>query len=115
MELDLNILQVDSGQWAVYWTRDNFVRDNQTRGGLLYIVFDEMKLDRVKFGCLLNNNESEWLEVDSIVYWQDPTDSFNVLSQYVLAGVLFDTEHQARTFVEILNKLYFIAILQKGL
>jgi hypothetical protein len=117
MELGLNINDLPCGSWAVTWSQENYVQEDATRYGLMYILFDEMQLNRVAFGIVLNNGEQEPLYVDSVEYWQHtgvdtkPT----VLSSYILGGVIFDTEELARQFADILHKMFFMSLLKNGM
>lgn len=116
MELGLKVNDLPNGQWTVSWGQENYVQEDSTRNGLMYLLFDEMNLPSVKFGIVLNNGELETLHVDSIEYWQRTSDHGRcVLSNYVLGGVVFDTEEPARKFTEILHQLYFMSLLTNGL
>jgi hypothetical protein len=83
----------------------------------MYLLFDEMKLDRATFGVLLNSGDIDPYTVYSIEWWSRTEESSprSVLSNFVLGGIFFDTEELAEQFKDMLHKLYFVAILKKGM
>lgn len=94
--------------WTVTWPGfDTVVADSSRKiSTLLEILFDELGLEEAHLCVVLNNGEFDTFTINSTGYAQARRDYLTdyVAGQYQIGGVRFRQEHQARVFLEIMER-----------
>ncbi len=104
------LTDLPSGCWFVGWPgyEDHVVNNQIKVQSLLKILFEEIKVERAQLGVTVNNSELETYSIDSSLWYlaDDSRDhlSHHIASTFVVGGATFETESQARLFLEILQK-----------
>ena len=100
------------GTWAVAWNaslfRNRVISGQQT----MDIIFGDLRLREAKLGILLKGGDMDTLRIDSEAYWQHGSRAQDMVSMYVVAGAVFDTEPLARRFQTIAEQQYLVSVLR---
>lgn len=107
MSSPYKLLDLPSGCWAVTWDKPVI-----SRRQVLALVFKEMRLQVATLGIKLVGGEMETLRIDWHTYWQSHDRVADMLSMYVVAGAVFDTEALARRFQQLAEQEYLLLVLR---
>ncbi len=91
--------------WLVTWPGSD-IRRIENKQRLADLIFDSLGLEEIRFGVQLNSGETEYLHIhfnDWIVSHRGSRLD-DMLDQYVITGVLFDSESSARWLQNYLEK-----------
>lgn len=112
MTSPFKLIDLPCGDWAVAWG-DNLDDDTVIRGPqTLDIIFNDMRLTEARLGILIGSGQMETLGIDSEAYWQHGSRAQDMVSMYVVAGAVFDTEALARQFQTIAEQQYLLSVLK---
>ena len=92
-----------SGTWAVTWPKIEFVNTAKQRDKLVDIVFRDIGCRKVGLGITLNSGELDLLWISDKSYYERSTMTYGWEDMYVVGGVMFVHEHEARTFYDLLE------------
>jgi len=98
------ITQVRNG-WLLSWPNSD-IRRIENKQRLANLIFDSLGLEEIRFGVQLNSGETEYLHIhfnDWIVSHRGSRLD-DMLDQYVITGVLFDSESSAQWLQDYLEK-----------
>lgn len=91
--------------WFVSWPGSD-IRRIKNKQRLVDLIFDTIGVEEVQFGVQLNGGTTEYLHIHFTDWFAahggDRLD--NMLDQYVITGVLFDSESSARWLQDYLEK-----------
>lgn len=91
--------------WFVSWPGSD-IRRIENKQRLTDLIFDSLGLEEVRFGVQLNSGETEYLHIhfNDWIASHRGSQLDNMLHQYVITGVLFDTEESAWWLQDYLDK-----------
>jgi hypothetical protein len=103
MSNPFKITDLPDNTWAVSWPDNNFVSNARHRDKLVDILFREIGCREVGLGIKLNNGELETLWIGEKNYFQRSEITCGWEDMYVVGGIIFVHEHEARTFHQLME------------
>lgn len=110
------LLTTSKNQWAVHWPTFKNIKDKLYNIILLDIIFGEIKCDQAGLSLLFDDDNSQVLWIDSIMWFQDNKKQYSEYLQdmYQIQGVVFRNKSEALQFQDILEKKYIWKVLKYG-
>ncbi len=91
--------------WLVTWPSSD-IRRIENKQRLADLIFDSLGLEEIRLGVQLNSGETEYLHIhfNDWIAAHRGSRLDDMLDQYVITGVLFDSESSARWLQDYLEK-----------
>jgi hypothetical protein len=103
MSNPFKLTDLPNNTWLVTWAENNFVHNARQRDKLVDIVFRDIGCREVGLGITLNSGELETLWISDREYYQRFTMTYGWEDMYVVGGIVFLWEQEARAFYHLLE------------
>ena len=104
MSQSFPIIQQHNG-WLVSWPDFRDIRRVENKQKLADLIFDSIGAEEARFGVRFKDGETKFLHIRSVDWHAPGADHLdNLLDQYDITGVLFDSEQPARWLQDYLEK-----------
>jgi hypothetical protein len=114
MSSPFKLTDLPNNTWSVTWTENNFAHNAKQRDKLVDILFSEIGCRDVGLGIKLNNGELETLWIGEKEYFQRSDIAHGWEDMYVVRGVVFIHEHEAREFHQLMESRLAWYYLKQG-
>ena len=110
MTSPFKLIDLPGGRWAVTWHNTPWALNGLDA---MIIIFEEMKEFEATLGVLLQSGELDTLRIGLNEYYQKSSHVQDYIWQYIFGGAIFDTEAQAREFLQIAEKYHIMNLLKE--
>jgi len=91
--------------WLITWPGFRNIRHVESKQKLADLIFDSIGAQEARFGVRFKDGEAKFLHIRSVDWHAPGADRLdNLLDQYDITGVLFDSEQSARWLQDYFEK-----------
>lgn len=114
MSNPFKLTDLPNNTWLVTWAENNFAHNARQRDKLVDLLFRDIRCREVGLGITLNSGELETLWISEKNYFQRSDMTYGWEDMYVVGGVVFVQEHEARAFYDLLESRLAWYYLKQG-